>query len=341
MNKSLIAGAALLAAMLPSPAVAGSSGELVYVANADAGPVTAYAAGSVGAAAPSDSVADPQKPNTVWDPWGVTFDTGKNLYVQTFLSDATTFVFAPGTSGVSRIFRVNGPDSRAITVDASGFEHVANGESGAVISVAAPGANGSPANLYTVAELRQIPSGDATFAPWPDILTSDNAGHVIVAAAGGTANSIAVFNAGPTGSNTPVRVITGPHTGLGSCAGFGNCDHVSITYSPFTGRIYAAVSGLGPTHISVFAGNAGGDATPVRTIAGPATGLSGQVVTGIADSQVDGSIYAMVKSTQFGGSGAIKVFDRLASGNVAPLRSFTDATTGFADAQGIAITSGP
>jgi hypothetical protein len=61
------------------------------------------------------------------------------------------------------------------------------------------------------------------------------------------------------------------------------------------------------------------------------------VITGITDSQRTGTIYAMVKTSQFG-TGRICAFGRLASGNVPPLRTFTDRATGFARAAGIAIT---
>lgn len=153
-------------------------------------------------------------------------------------------------------------------------------------------------------------------------------------------NAIEVFAGGTNGGASPVRVISGPDTGL-------NCStcKISITSSPFTGRIYAAVSDLAgaTTRILVFAGNASGDARPMQTIEGAATGLAGLAITGIAVSQCDGTIYAMAKSSStlddpLLNTGRIYAFARWASGNVQPLRSFTDATTGFADSAGIAIT---
>lgn len=319
-----------------SRATAVAPGELVYVANADSGPVTAYRAGGTGAVAPVRTVANPNNPNTVWDPWGVAFDHAGNLYVQTFLSDATTFVFPPGASGAaapSRIFQANAPDNRAVAVDANGFEYVAGGEVGASIFVEPPGANGTPADLYHVPPLRTI-ALTTSFIPWPSILTVDNRNEALVAVTSPQGNSIEVFAGGAGGSATPVRVISGPDTGLGACAS--PCDELSIFFSPFTGRIYAAVSAGAATHISVFAAGASGDALPVRTIEGPATGLAGNVITGITDSQTDGTIYAMVKTSQFG-AGRVNAYARLAQGNVAPLTSFTDASSAFADAAGIAV----
>jgi len=319
------------------------TGELLYVANADAGPVTAYASASAGRVTPARLVVDPGVVGTAWAPWGVAFDAARNLYVQTFSSDATTFVF-PARAGAStrpsRIFRVNGPGSRAIAVDAAGFAYVATGQGGTEIDVAAPRAAGSPGNDFTVPPVRQISTDESAYSPWPGGLTVGLPGQVIAAVLRGTGNALEVFAGGAAGPATPLRVIAGPHTGLGSCAGYGACDQVSLTYSPLTGRIYAAVTQAEQTHISVFAGDASGDAAPLRTIAGPATSLAGKVITGIADSQLDGTIYAMVKSAEFDSPGVVTSFDRLAAGNAAPRRTFTDATTGFRNAGGIALTTG-
>ncbi len=321
----------------PQPTSTGTtSGELVYVANADSGPVTAYNTGSTGSVTPARTVANPQNPNTYWAPWGVTFDNSGNLYVQTFLSNATTFVFPPGASGStppSRIFQAYAPDNSSIAVDANGYEYVAGGQAEPVIKVEPPGASGSPGNLYNVPPLRTI-ALNSGFNPWPSILAVDGLNEVLAAVTGGQGNAIEVFTGGAGGGATPVRVISGPDTGLGTCGS--PCAELSIAYSPYTGRIYAAVSDGTATRINVYAANASGDARPIRTIQGPATGLAGGVITGIAVSRTDGTIYAMVKSSPFG-TGHVNAYARLAQGNVAPLRSFTDSVSAFADAEGIAV----
>jgi hypothetical protein len=321
---------------LSRPAGSAASGELVYVASVGSGPVTAYAANSSGSVTPARTVDNPNTAGTVWDPWGVTFDATGHLYVQSFLANATTFVFPPGASGgtlPSRIFEAQGPDNSSIAVDAQGFEYVLGGESGSSLAVAPPGASGTPGNSYFVPPVRTIVL-DGSFNPWPGLLTVDSKNEVLAAVGRFQRNAIEVFAGGAGGGASPVRVISGPHTGLDACSA--PCK-LSITFSPFTGRIYAAVSTGATTHISVFAGNANGDTPPVRTIEGPATGLAGMVITGIADSQLNGTIYAMVKTSQFG-TGRINAYGRLAHGNVAPLRSFSDSGSGFANAAGIAIT---
>jgi len=313
-----------------------SGPELVYVANTT-GPVTAYPAGSTGTVSPVRSLLDPGTTGTFWGPWGVAFDSRRNAYVQSFLSNATSFVYPPGATQPSRIFRVTGPDSRAIAVDPAGYAYVASGQVGNDISVAAPGAAGVPGTIYQVPEVRRITTDETAFHPWPSVLTTDTSGHVIAAVVRAAGNAVEVFTGGPTGTSTPVRVITGPHTGLGSCSA--TCDQLAVTYSPLTGRLYVAVSQGQQTRINVYAGDATGDAAPVRVITGPATALAGQVVTGIAGSPVDGSIYVVAKPAVFNTPGTVLVFDRLATGNVAPRRSFTDVNTGLVNAMGIAVTN--
>src|SRR4029077_16082911 len=93
------------------------SAELLFVANIDGSPVTAYSTSSSGPVSPAIGIADPNVPNTYWGPWGVAFDAQQNLYFQSFLSDATSFVFsaeAEGSAAPARIFRGGGPDSRSI-----------------------------------------------------------------------------------------------------------------------------------------------------------------------------------------------------------------------------------
>lgn len=321
----------------PQPTPTSGPG-LVFVANADSGPVTAYNPTSSGAVTPARTVNNPQNPNTVWDPWGVAFDSSGNMFVQSFLSDATTFVYPPGagsTSAPSRIFQANEPDNNAIAVDSSGYEYVVGGESGPTIAVEAPGASGVAGNLYHVPPLREIPLPGG-FNPWPSILSVDSQNEVLAAVTTAQGNSIQVFSGGAYGGTNPLRVISGPDTGLGSCSAPSPCTELSITYSSLTGEIYAAVSDGASTRILVFAGNASGDAAPIQSIEGPNTGLAGNVITGIAVSPADATIYAMVKGSEFA-AGQVNAYASYAQGNTTPLRSFTDAASGFADAEGIAI----
>jgi hypothetical protein len=332
-------GSSALAA--PARHAAGGSGELIYVANADSGPVTAYPAGSSGPVAPARTVLAPSNSNTVWDPWSVTFDSAGRLFVQTFLSDATGFVFRPGAHGVTkpaRDFRGISPDSRSIAVDSHGYEYVAGGDDGTTVVVEPPGAHGKPGNLYYVPPVRTFQL-DEFWNPWPGDLAVNSHNELLAEVSRPQGNGIEVYAGGAHGSDKPIRVITGPATGLGSCDQV--CD-VSIAYSSLTGEIYAAVSDGADTHISVFAGNATGNASPLTTIEGPATGLAATSITGVTSSQCDGTIYTMVHTSTSGfGPARIYAFGRSATGNAAPLRSFTDRHSHFRNARGLTVTNCP
>jgi hypothetical protein len=314
---------------------------LIYVANADSGPVTVYPAGSRGAVAPVRTVLAPNDPNAFWDPWGVAFDSAGHLYVQTFLSDATTFVFRPGAHGTTapvRKFMGIGPDNRSIAVDAHGYEYVAGSDQPTMVVVEPPGARGSPSNLYFVPPVRTIGLGEG-WNPWPSDLAVDSRNELLAAVARPQGNGIKVYTGGAQGSGTPVRVISGTATGLGSCASFSACDQLVIAFSPVTDEIYAAVTNGTHTHISVFAGNAAGNVKPLRTIEGAATGLAGTSITGITSSQCDGTIYAMVHTSPSGfGPGRVDAYGPAARGDARPLRVFTDRHSSFNDAQGLTIT---
>jgi hypothetical protein len=314
-------------------------GELIYVANANSGPVTVYRARSRGSVAPVRKVMAPPDPNAFWDPWGVTFDAAGHLFVQTFLSDATSVVFPRGAHGTTRPLRKFmgvGPDNRSIAVDSKGYEYVAGSDQPTVIVVEPPGARGKPGNLYQVPPVRTIQL-DEPWTPWPSDLAVNTSNQVLAVTVRPQGNAVEIFAGGAHGRNTPVRVISGPRTGLGSC---GKICSLAIAFSRLTGRIYVAVSAGARTHISVFAGSARGDARPLRTIEGPATGLTGGAVTGLAISLCHGTIYAMVHASSSGfGAARIDAYGRSAHGNAHPVRSFTDSHSQFRDSQGIAITA--
>jgi DNA-binding beta-propeller fold protein YncE len=112
---------------------------------------------------------------------------------------------------------------------------------------------------------------------------------------------------------------------------------MSITYSSTTDLIYAAVSDSTGVHVSEFAARAGGDVAPLRTIEGSATGFTGKIASGLAVDPVTGDLYVMVEGPRFAAAGAVEVFAPGASGNAAPLRTFTDSSNHFSLAQGLAF----
>ena len=320
--------------------------EVVYVANSDSGPVTIYRATSSGRVHPVRLLRNPNLSAGYWDPWNVTIGPKGYVYVQSFLSEATTYVFKPRSSGPPvRVFSVTGPDTQGIAVDPKGYTFVLGGEGPPVISVAAPTANGTAAHDYFVNPVRQFTTdSDYGFDPWPGTLTAGPGGTIVAAIVKTTGNAIEFYHGGPRGSSRPVRVISGPRTGLGACTGYNICDQLSLTYSPYTGRLYVAVTApAGGARILVFGGGARGNVRPIRVIAGTRTGLRGaaRAVYGIADSQRNGDIYVLVAQSwqQYPTPSAVEVFPRMANGDISPLRRFTDASTHLQPAE--SITVGP
>ncbi|HZT11701.1 MAG TPA: hypothetical protein VFA29_02795 [Candidatus Baltobacteraceae bacterium] len=314
--------------------------ELLYVANQQR-PVTAFDARGSGYVPSVYQINNPNLPGSYWDLWSVAFDASGNLYVQTFLSDATSFVFAPHANGhvkPIRVFMGDGPDTRSIAVDSKGYEYIASSEYGARISVLPPKANGKPGNLYYVQPLRQFQTNESAFAPWPGILTIDSRGE-LVASLLRQQNALEFFQGGPNGSGTPVRTISGPNTKLGSCAS--NCENLTVAFSPLR-RVFVGVTSPAPgqSRILAFSEDSNGNIAPWQDIEGSKTGLTGQALTGIAVSAQTGEIYAMVKNGEFGGNGYVSVFSAGANGNVAPVRQIRDPASGFKDALGIGLTHG-
>ena len=240
---------------------------------------------------------------------------------------------ATGNSAPLRSFGGFSRNSASVAVDALGYTYVADTQP-PVIVVFSPRAHGNarPARTLT------LPTNGT-----PRSLALDAAGNLIVAALGynGQGNAILTFAPGASGHAMPIRAIAGPRTTLGAVGG-GEGDTMVLAYSALSGRIYAAVSGCtSPTvraHIAVFPAAGTGDIAPVRTIKGTRTllGIHGQI-SGIAGDQQRGQIYAMVTPCANDSAGSVLVYGRFAAGNVAPLRTFTDATTRFKDVQAIAF----
>jgi hypothetical protein len=332
---ALLVAALVLVSSPTTASGASPSSELLYVANANSGPVTAYSPSASGAVRPVRLVKDPNTKGSFWDPWGVAFDQDGNLYVQTYLSDATTFVFAPGASHPTRIFESIGPDIASVAIDPSGYEYLIGGEGPPDIAVDPPGAQGTSANSYHVNPLRIIHTDASDYNTWPSVLATDRSGDVLASVLRSGGNAVEVYQGGPTGSADPLRTISGPKTGLGTCTGFSTCTDVSITTAG--NLIYALVSSAAGVHLSVFPLDGSGDVAPLRTIQGSQTGFPDRVGTGLAVSRANGLVYVLVKKAQFSGPGEIEVFAAGASGNTAPIRTFTDAHTHLVDGESIAL----
>lgn len=79
--------------------------------------------------------------------------------------------------------------------------------------------------------------------------------------------------------------------------------------------------------VTVFSRTANGNATPLRTISGSATGLVGPVAVTL--DIIHDQLIVVSKVSSSGGSGSISVYPRTANGNVTPARSIEGPLTGF------------
>jgi hypothetical protein len=126
--------------------------------------------------------------------------------------------------------------------------------------------------------------------------------------------AVLVFRGGARGNEPPVRVIQGVKTGL--------IRPHTATVDPVNGEIYAGdPSGRA---ILVFDRLANGDVKPKREIRGPKTQF--REIVGVGVDYVHDVI--VVASRTSNGPNGLFMFDRLAQGDVAPIRTIAGPLTG-------------
>ncbi len=127
------------------------------------------------------------------------------------------------------------------------------------------------------------------------------------------ADAVLVFRAGANGAEPPVRMIQGP------CTSMVNPHAISLDLE----HREILVSSLSAQAIAIFPMEAEGNITPVRYIKGPKTRLGHTVGMGV-DSATKVLVVANSEDVLF--------FDRLATGDVAPLGEIKGEHTGIRDA---------
>jgi len=134
---------------------------------------------------------------------------------------------------------------------------------------------------------------------------------VPVALSGG----VNIFRGAAAGNEAPIRTIQGSHTGL--------IRPQTVEVDPVHNEIVAADSSS--RAILVFDRMANGDVAPIRKIGGPKTDF--RDIVGIAVDPVHNLIIAANRSA--GGPNGLYFFDRLANGDVAPLRHIGGPNSGI------------
>ncbi|MEX3934444.1 hypothetical protein AB4Y32_22100 [Paraburkholderia phymatum] len=134
-----------------------------------------------------------------------------------------------------------------------------------------------------------------------------------------------------------LRSLTGPKTGLFSGRGiFFSRNDMTIAVDPRTDElfVYNTSTDLTQSQVSVFVAKANGDVPPVRTISGPATGITNNGLPGnkIAVSS-DGRLFVAEPNLR------ILAFAPGTRGNAAPSQIIEDSTAGPTAQGGIAVRS--
>jgi len=126
--------------------------------------------------------------------------------------------------------------------------------------------------------------------------------------------AVLVFKGDARGNATPIRIIQGSHTGL--------IRPQTVEVDPVNNEIVAADSSS--RAILVFDRMANGDVAPKRKIGGLKTDF--RDIVGVAVDPVANVIIAANRSA--GGPNGLYIFDRLADGDVAPIRHIGGINTG-------------
>jgi hypothetical protein len=185
-------------------------------------------------------------------------------------------------------------------------------------------------------------SGPATGLGGPRALVVDLKNYELIVA-NEIANTITVYSLDATGNAAPLRTLSGPAppfpgaTGLGAPVALA-LDYTHLEGGPGVGALYV-VNELGNS-VTVYLWPNAGNAAPIRTLSGPATGLD--LPRGIAlDLRYDEMLVSSI-----GGGSAIFVYSLTANGNAAPLRALAGPATGLSNPQQLVIdytnlTGGP
>ena len=193
---------------------------------------------------------------------------------------------------------------------------VANGGN-STITVYSRTASGNAAPLRTIA-------GPATGLNVPSGIALDPINNEIVVT--NLNPSVTVYGRTASGNVAPLRTLQGPATGMNNIAG--------LAVDPANNELIVVNRGTTPAGRAILVHNrtAAGNTAPLRTIQGPATGLSGPVAVAL-DFTHDELAVTNVDSPGRG----ITVYGRTASGNAAPLRTLSGPATGISLDFGVAI----
>lgn len=289
----------------------------LLVANYASNSILIFPSNASGDTAPARFIGGPK--TGIVGPVGVTVDAKRNEIWVANYGDHTAVVFDRLTSGdvaPKRVIR-NAPEGTPTTgftnASAAAYDPkreevlVPNCVSVPRISTFARYASGNVAPDRTIegqqTHLSRTMHGLA-FDPVHD--------EIIVPVA--LSGAVLVFKGDARGNQMPIRIIQGAHTGL--------IRPQTVEVDPVNGEIVAADSSS--RAILVFDRLANGDVAPKRKIGGLKTDF--RDIVGVAVDPVANVIIAANRSA--GGPNGLYMFDRMANGDVAPIRHIGGINTG-------------
>jgi hypothetical protein len=298
----------------------GPGGEHLYVSNYQGGSealgeITVYSPDARGDAAPQWSLSGADTGLSY--PEGIALDDRGELFVANY--NDTVTVYASGAKGDAKPLRTIAGSRTGlsypvgIAVDGAGDAFVVNSNN--TVTVYAAGTDGNAAPERTI-------GGAQTKLRACDALAIDASGTVYVANLGaGGQPSVTVYAAGANGDVAPTATISGDQTSLHIPTGIAVDAAGEVIVSNYN------------QSITVFAAGANGDAQPARRLHGAHVGLDANY--GIAVAKL-GSLFVTNQGLS-SGPYSVAVYASDATGNVAPLRRISGATTALLVPNGIAV----
>jgi DNA-binding beta-propeller fold protein YncE len=309
-----------LGAMLP--AVPAGAVDVMFIANVNAHTVSVHSQTASGNTPPLGSIAGANTGlNSPASPLGPVLDVGRNeLFVPTSFGLSVNVYQLPALGNVLPIRALGGPATGltnpfAAALDLTNNELFVVNSSLPAILVYPRTASGNTAPLRTL-------SGAATGLNGPQAVALDltnnelfvgnfDGGTVTVysrTASGNTAplrtlqtfgpgalaldlannelfvanffsNTVSVFSRTASGVTPPLRTLGGPATGLDRPRGLA----INFARDELFVVNFANVGDLGTSTVTVFSRAASGNTAPLRTLAGPATGLSNSIGIALGD----------------------------------------------------------
>lgn len=324
----------------------------IIVGNANPGDnpsgiINVFANGASGNIAPVRSI-NPGTFNPIVTASFIEYEPGENaIYVADFWGQAIHVYDANANGSPTPLRTMNSPplgQVRAVRIDRGHDEMVAIASLRSICTWPRL-AEGSSVN-----PTRRIPWGGNTSSQLNNpasIALNRQRGEIVIGdykedSAAGYPNRVIIHSRLADGAAAaPLRVIEGPATQLGGGS------NVRVAVNEKNQTVFALVGAAqGATNPSAsviaFAADADGNASPLRVISGPFTGLglaSGEYAAGLGVDEDSGRLIISIGSNSPSARGRIVVHSGFASGNALPLSVLTGAATGITSVPGVAAVT--